>query len=168
MLKQWQLAQLNVATAMYEEGDDRMAGFYSRLDEINALAEASEGFIWRLQSDSGNATDIVVEGNPALIVNLTVWRSVEAVFDFAYKTVHRELLAKRREWFSRPDGAYQVLWWVPAGHQPSVEEAMAKLRHLQDAGAGPLAFTFKKKFPHPDGESDCGALDPDAYCSGWD
>ncbi len=168
MTTEWHIAQLNIATAMYSEGDRRISGFYARLDEINALAEASPGFIWRLQSDSGNATDIVVNDDPALIVNLSVWRSAGALFDFAYKTLHRELLSSRRKWFARPSGAYQVLWWVPAGHEPAVDEAMAKLAQLQQDGPGPDAFTFKSKYPPPGSDLENEDLDSGAQCAGWD
>ena len=90
MNDQWHIAQLNIATAMYAEQDERMNDFYSRLDEINTLAENNPGFVWLLQTESGNATDIVVDDDPMLIVNMSVWQSVEALSDFAYKTLHRE------------------------------------------------------------------------------
>lgn len=127
----WQVAQLNIATALYPMDDQRISRFVEQLDDINALADNSPGFVWRLQSESGNATDIVVDDNPMLIVNMSVWRDVEALFEFAYKTAHRQVIADRRQWFKRPDGAYQVLWWVRAGNQPSVDEGMAKLQLLQ-------------------------------------
>ena len=90
----------------------------SRLDAVNALADDSPGFVWRLQSDSGNATDIDVGGDPLFIVNLSVWESVEALSKFVYRTAHRDVMIRRREWFERPHGPYQALWWVPAGHRP--------------------------------------------------
>jgi hypothetical protein len=168
MKNKWQIAQFNIAHAMYPQDDDRMAGFYSQLDDINALAERSKGFVWRLQTETGNATDIVVDDDPMLIVNMSVWESVEALFNFAYKTAHQRVLAKRREWFSRPAGAYQVLWWIVAGHEPSVEEGMARLEYLQSRGADSHAFTFKKNFPPPDREQMSDDMQPDTYCSGWD
>jgi hypothetical protein len=84
-----------------------------------------------------------------LIVNISVWQSVAALFDFAYRSAHRKVMADRKQWFTRPDGAYQVLWWIPLGHQPSVDEAMARLDMLQSSGPAPNAFTFKSKFPPP-------------------
>ena len=111
MTSEWHIAQINVATALYPAEDPRMSDFYSRLDDVNALADGSPGFVWRLQSESGNATDIQVGEDPLLIVNMSVWQSVEALFDFAYKSAHRHVVADRRQWFSRPDGAYQALWW---------------------------------------------------------
>lgn len=145
-----------------------MSRFVEQLDNINALADNSPGFVWRLQSESGNATDIVVDDDPMLIVNMSVWRDVEALFEFAYKTAHRQVIADRRQWFKRPDGAYQVLWWVRAGHQPSVDEGMAKLRLLQTLDSSAQAFTFKAKFP-PLGQSrNPQDLNPEPFCCGWE
>ena len=168
MTTAWQIAQLNIAGALYPHDDPRMSQFFEQLDEVNALADSSPGFIWRLQSESGNATDIQVGDDPLLIVNMSVWESVEALFDFAYKSAHRVVLAGRRKWFKRPDGAYQVLWWVPAGHRPSVDEGMDRLRLLQESGPCPEAFTFKAKFPPPDVSGGPEDLKPEPYCSGWE
>ncbi len=141
------LAQLNVARVLAPLDDPSIADFVDALDRINALAETSPGFIWRLQSDSGNATDIRVEQDPLLIVNLTVWVSVEALFDFTYRTGHNRILARRRDWFERMEAAHLVLWWVPAGHRPNLDEAMARLARLRRDGPTPAAFTFKRHFP---------------------
>jgi hypothetical protein len=113
------LAQMNVATALHDLDDPHMADFMMRLDDVNALAESSPGFVWRLQSDSGNATDIQVTGNPRLIVNMSVWESVEALFDFAYRSDHRDEMVKRRSWFEKPAGPYQVLWLGEPNRLPS-------------------------------------------------
>jgi heme-degrading monooxygenase HmoA len=149
MVNEWNIAQMNVATALYPLDDQRMSRFVEQLDDINALAERSPGFLWRLQSASGNATDIRVDDDPLLIVNMSVWRSVDALFEFAYKSAHRAVFTDRRKWFSRPDGEYQVLWWVPAGHIPTVDEGMAKLALLRRSGPGMRAFNFKAKFSPP-------------------
>ena len=149
MSREWHLAQLNVATALYSVDDERMAGFVNQLDTINALAESSPGFVWRLQSESGNATDIAIEGHPELIANMSVWESVEALFEFAYKSAHTGVLSDRRKWFKHPEGAYQVMWWVPAGHIPSIEEGMKRLALLQENGPGPESFTFRSRYPRP-------------------
>jgi len=114
-MNKWQVAQLNVANAMYPIDDDRMSRFVMQLDDINALADSSPGFVWRLQGDSGNATDIQVDGDPMLLVNMSVWESVADLFNFAYKSAHRKVVADRRQWFKRPDGDYQVLWWAILG-----------------------------------------------------
>lgn len=166
-MSDWHIAQTNVGTALHPREDARMAGFYDRLDEINALADRSPGFVWRLQSESGNATDIRVTDDPLFMVNLSVWNSVEALFEFAYKTAHQGLLTGRRNWFRRPDGPYQALWWVPAGHLPSVDEALARLERLREAGPTAEAFTFRSKFPPPDERGVPEDLQPDPYCAGW-
>ena len=142
-----------------------MSRFVEQLDDINTLADNSPGFIWRLQSKSSNATDILVDDDPMLIVNMSVWRDVEALFDFAYKSAHRQVLADRRRWFKRPDGAYQVLWWVMAGHRPNVDEGMANLRLLRTSAPSGQAFTFKAKFPPPGQPED---LKPEPFCCGWE
>lgn len=163
----WHIAQINVATALYPIDDPRLADFMNSLDEINALAESSPGFVWRLQSDSGNATDIQVTEDPRFIVNMSVWRDVESLFDFAYKSAHRLVMVRRREWFEKPEGAYQALWWVPADHLPSAEQGLARLQRLNSNGPGPQAFTFKSKFPPPDRSGAPEDMQPDPYCVGW-
>ena len=168
MTTEWHIAQLNIATALHALDDQRMSLFVEQLDEINALADRSQGFVWRLQSESGNATDIVVDDDPMLIVNMSVWRDVEALFDFAYKTAHSHVVASRRQWFERPDDAYQVLWWIRAGHQPDVDEGMAKLQLLRASGASTQAFTFKAKFPPPGQPGKPRGLNPEPFCLGWE
>ena len=168
MSDSWQLAQLNVGTVRFPLEDPRMHGFVSQLDDINALADDSPGFIWRLQSESGNATDIPVNENPLFIVNMSVWETVEALYEFAYKSAHQKVVVKRRDWFERPADAYQVLWWVPAGHIPTVDEALERLQMLRDTGPGPQAFTFRTKYPPPDADGAPEDLDPAPYCEGWE
>ncbi len=167
MTEQWQLAQMNVGTMRYDREDRRMSGFMTRLDEINALADSAPGFVWRLQSDSGNATDIDVGGDPRFIVNMSVWVSLEALYHYVYQTTHRDVMVLRRHWFQRPDSAYQVLWWVPAGHRPAPEEGLARLQHLQRHGPSGFAFTFKQPFAAPGRDQPPGGLDPEDFCSGW-
>jgi len=166
-MNRWHIAQMNVGTLLYPLDDPRIAEFVSRLDEVNALADASSGFVWRLQAASGNATDIKTTDDPNFIVNMSVWASAEALFDFVYKSSHRLLMAKRYEWFIRPSGAYMVLWWAAAGTIPTVYEGLARLAHLEAHGPSAHAFTFKVRFPPP---GDAGApadLQPDPYCVGW-
>ncbi len=166
-MRDWHIAQMNVATALYPLQDPRIAEFVAALDEVNALAERSPGFVWRLKSEGGNATDIKVTDDPNTIVNMTVWESVEALFDFVYKSAHRLVMARRREWFDRPQRAYQVLWWMPAGSVPTVEEGLARLTHLEAHGATAHAFTFKQKFPPPGILGEPSDLNPDPHCVGW-
>jgi hypothetical protein len=123
-----------------------MAEFMAALEPINALAEASPGFVWRLQDDSGNATSIQVFEDDLIIINMSVWESVDHLFEFAYKSPHVEYFRRRREWFERFPISYLALWWVPAGHIPSIEEAKERLEHLEAHGPTPYAFTFKRRF----------------------
>lgn len=149
MVNDHHIAQFNIARAKAPLDDPLLADFMARLDEVNALAEASPGFVWRLKSDSGNATDIRAYDDPRMIVNLSVWHSIEALFDFAYKTAHTKVMNRRREWFERPTGPHLVLWWVTAGALPSIAEAMDRLGLLARHGPTATAFTFKERFPAP-------------------
>ena len=164
----WHIAQMNVATALYPLDDPRIAEFVDALDEINALAERSPGFVWRLQGGSGNATDIATSDDPRFIVNMTVWESVEALFDYVYKSSHRLVMARRRQWFDKPASAYQVLWWVRAGTVPTAEEGLERLRHLDAHGPAATAFTFKTVHPPGDSGSDPRDLRPEPFCVGWE
>ena len=144
------VAQLNIARPRAPLDSPQLAGFVSRLDEINALADAAPGFVWRLvDGEGGNATTLRPYG-PDVMVNLSVWESVEALYDFAYRTAHLDVLRRRREYFDH-DGldAYAVLWWVPAGTQPSLAEARRRLDLLAAEGPTWQAFTFRERFPPP-------------------
>lgn len=162
------IAQMNVGTALYPMYHPGIADFVARLADINALADSSPGFVWRLKDDSGNATAIKVSDNPRFIVNMSVWGSFDALFAFVYRSGHTKVMARRREWFERPDGPFQVMWWVPAGHIPTIEEGLARLEHLRRHGATDFAFTFKERFPAPDGGGEpASEIDPDKHCVGW-
>ena len=141
------LALLNVARLRAPLDSPQLAEFVDLLDPVNALADRAPGFVWRHQDDSGNSTSVRVLGDDRLLVNLAVWESVEALVDFAYDGAHLEAMRKRRHWFARMSEPYLVLWWVPAGHVPSVEEAEARLVHLRANGPGPEAFTVKDRYP---------------------
>ncbi len=130
-----------------------MVDFVARLDEINALAESMRGFVWRLQDGSGNATLIQAFDDPHILVNMSVWASIEDLFDYVYKTAHTKVMARRREWFDMPSDRHVVLWWVPAGHTPDIEEAKARLEKLRRKGPTAEAFTFKERFPPSADES---------------
>jgi hypothetical protein len=144
-----QLAQFNIARMRAPIDDPLMEGFRSQLDRINAVADASPGFVWRLQTDAGDATAVRAYPDPLVIVNMSVWESLEALQSYVYRSPHQGPLRDRRQWFEAADGPILVLWWVPAGHLPTVEEAMAKLEHLRQHGPSPLAFTFRQPFPPP-------------------
>ena len=145
----WELAQLNVAVMREPLDSPRMADFVASLDRINALAEASPGFVWRLQSDAGNATDYRPLGGMTL-VNMSVWSDVVSLNRYVYGTAHAEIMRRRAEWFERMREAFVVLWWVPAGRRPTIEEAIERLEHLRAHGPTEHAFTFRKAFPPPD------------------
>ena len=117
------------------------------LDPVNAVVDASPGFVWRLQTEDGNATAIRPFDDERLMVNMSVWESLEALRAFTYDDeTHRAVLKRRREWFERLEIEF-VLWWVPAGHIPTLEEAKERLAHLQEHGPTPHAFTFRHNFP---------------------
>ncbi|GGW33726.1 hypothetical protein GCM10010503_07220 [Streptomyces lucensis JCM 4490] len=143
----YELAQVNIARLRFPLDSPQLKDFVDALDSVNATADGSAGFVWRLQSDSGNATDIPVLGDEWLIVNMSVWRDTDALTAFMYQGRHRELLGRRREWFERLEEAVTALWWVPAGHRPAVAEAEDRLLHLRAHGPTPYAFTLRTSFP---------------------
>jgi hypothetical protein len=146
----WHLAQLNVGRTLEPLDSERLAGFVEALDPINALADAAPGFVWRLQSESGNATDIKpVQEDDRFIVNLSVWESLEALGDFVYRSDHVRIMRQRAQWFERMAEAIVALWWVPEGTVPTVEEALERLDRLRREGPTPEAFTFRTPFPPP-------------------
>ncbi|WP_074993228.1 DUF3291 domain-containing protein [Streptomyces misionensis] len=145
-----QLAQVNIARLKYPLDSPQLKDFVEGLDPVNAVADASDGFLWRLQSTSGNATDAPVLGDPWLIVNMSVWRDAKALTAFMYRGRHRELLARRREFFEHVEEAMTALWWVPAGHRPTVAEAEDRLLHLR--AHGPTAYAFTLRAPFEPGE----------------
>ena len=141
-VRAWHVAQLNVGRARGPMDGPVMIDFMRRLDEINALAERSPGYVWRLKTDAGNATDIKVTDDPLFIVNLTVWRSIDDLFAFTYRSTHKELFKRRFDWFERSSTPTMVLWWQVAGSVPTVEEALARLRHLSEHGPTAEAVSF--------------------------
>lgn len=144
----YHLAQLNIAWIKTPLESPEMADFVANLERINALAEGSPGYVWRLQDEAGDATAIRPFGDEVL-VNMSVWHDVQSLSDYVYKSAHTEMLKRRREWFERVEQAHQVLWWVPAGHRPSVVEASERLAHLREDGATAQAFTFRHAFAAP-------------------
>jgi hypothetical protein len=143
-MSDFHLAQINIAQALDSMESETMKGFVDRLDEINALAEVSPGFVWRLQTEEGDATAIQAFDDPMLIVNMSVWKDIESLKNYVYKSTHVELIRDRDAWFQKIKNVNQVLWWVPAGHTPSVQEGKEKLALLQEVGANQEAFTFAK------------------------
>jgi len=142
----YHIAQINVALALAPMDDPRMADFANALDKINALAEKSPGFVWRLKDDSGNATDFRITDIDNLLVNMSVWENIDALYQYAYKSHHVDYFSRRREWFTRWEKPSPVLWWVSVGHQPTLPEALARINYMHAHGPTPHAFDFKQRF----------------------
>lgn len=148
--KQWHLAQINIGRLNYPVDDPRSAEFMDNLDPINQLAETSLGFVWRLQDESGNATDIRAFEDETILPNLTVWESVEALKAYVFKTDHATFLRRRREWFEPMDDLpVLTMWWVPAGHVPTLAEAKERIDYLAEHGPSSYAFSFHPTFEPP-------------------
>jgi hypothetical protein len=143
------LAQINIARLIAPIDDPRISGFVSQLDAINAVADRTPGFVWSLQSDSGNATDIAYCDDPFVIVNMSVWESVEALRNYAYGSEHIKVFRDRARWFEKMEKPNYCLWWVPIGHRPTVAEGRDRLTHYQERGATPYSFWFSQCFPMP-------------------
>ena len=147
----FELAQINIARFRLPADHVANRDFMDALDGVNAIAEASDGFVWRLAGDGNNATDVPVTDDPHVIANMSVWRDLDALAAFVYRQPdHLSMMKRRKEWFDHI-GIYQVLWWVPAGHRPTVAEGMARLALLEAHGPAAEAFTFKRPFAAPDG-----------------
>jgi len=140
------IAQVNIGRIRASLNDPVMEGFVSRLDEINALADRSPGFVWRLQSEAGNATYARPYDDDRVLMNMSVWESIETLRQYVFGSAHLELLRKRGSWFERFQGTYTALWWIPAGSIPTIEEAKERLAHLDLHGPTNVAFTFQRVF----------------------
>ena len=149
----YHLAQINIGRLIAPIDDPRIAEFVAQLEPINAIADRAPGFVWRLQSASGNATDIAYNDDPFIMVNMSVWESLEALREYAYKSDHMKVFRERAKWFVKMDKPQYCLWWVPAGHIPSVAEGRERLEHYQKNGATPHSFWFSQEFPEPADES---------------
>ena len=149
----FQLAQLNIGIIKGPMDSPVMADFAANLERINAVAEQSSGFVWRLQTEAGDATSIRPFDDPNLLVNMSTWRDVESLNRYVYSSAHVEIMRRRREWFERMDQAFLVLWWVPQGHRPRVDEAVARLELLRTLGPTAEAFSFRSAFAAPDAGS---------------
>jgi hypothetical protein len=157
----FQIAQVNVAQPRGPLDSEVMREFMEALDPVNAVADQSPGFVWRLQTEDGNAT--ALRALDGLMVNMSVWESIEALRAFVYSTpAHLSVMRRRREWFEHMD-VYMALWWVPAGHIPTVAEAEERVTLLGAIGPSPDAFTFRRHFPPPDDSRDDDAIDDDRW-----
>jgi hypothetical protein len=151
-MSKYQLAQLNVANLKAPLDSPELKDFVDNLDRINALAEGSAGFVWRLKGDGNDATSLRPLGENVL-VNMSVWRDVNSLRDYVYKSAHVEIMRRKREWFTRMSGPPFALWWVPEGHEPTIAEAVARLEHLRAHGPTAEAFTFGEAFAAPDAQN---------------
>jgi Domain of unknown function (DUF3291) len=145
----WHLAQVNVGRLLEPLDSLRLAGFVAALEPVNAVADASPGFVWRLQTEDGDATAIRAFGDDSMMINMSVWESVEALRAYVYGDSHAAVLRRRREWFARLGEPETALWWVPAGSIPTVAGAEERLTHLRAHGPTPRAFTLREPFPAP-------------------
>lgn len=153
----WQLAQVNIAKARFDITDERMAAFVDNLERINDLGDRSPGFVWRYQTDDGDATAMRIFDDPDILLNLTVWESPEALREYVFKTEHVDFLRRRREWFESNSGYPTLtLWWVPAGVRPAPAQAKERAEHLRDHGPSERAFTYASLFPPPSGSTPAG------------
>jgi hypothetical protein len=148
-MSDYHIAQINIARMIASIDDPVMADFVEQLAPINTLAEMSPGFVWRLQSEYGDATSIKVYDDDRIIINLTVWEGVEALREFVYKSPHQGVLRDRKRWFEKLDGPYYALWWIPAGHLPDPQEGSERLEHLRQHGDTAHAFSFRNVYPKP-------------------
>ena len=153
------LAQVNIGRLRAPLDSPQLASFMAALDPVNAVADVAPGFVWRLQTEDGNATAVRAfewdqAGSAGVIMNMSVWDSVEALAAFVYSEQHRQVLRRRREWFEQMEEAFLALWWVPRGHVPTTGEAEDRIRHLRAHGPTPHAFTLRMHFPPP-GEGEC-------------
>ena len=166
MTEGWHLAQVNIGRLAAPADDPQVAGFFAALDRINALAEASPGFVWRLTGEGNSATDLQPTPDPRVIVNMSVWSDPESLFEFVYRSAHTPVMAQRRGWFDRFDGAFQALWWIPAGSLPTVDDALARLWLLDRFGPSDRAFTFKARYPRTGSAGLPIDMQPDPWCIG--
>ena len=154
MPPEFHLAQVNIALPLEPLDSELLREFVEQLAPVNAVADASPGFVWRLQTEDGDATAIRAFGDDRLIVNMSVWESLDALRDFVYRSpAHVGVLRRRRGWFERME-THVALWWIPAGHVPTVAEAEERVALLRALGPSPDAFTFKRHFPPPGGDAE--------------
>jgi hypothetical protein len=159
----YQLAQVNIALPVAPVTSPRLAEFMALLEPVNAVADAAPGFVWRLQTEDGDATSIRAFGDDALIVNMSVWESLEALAEFVFRGFHAQVMRRRREWFALMHEPYTVAWWVAEGDRPTIADAEERLASLREHGPTPHAFTMRRAFPPPGGSA-AARTDDDWFC----
>ncbi|MEN8374796.1 MAG: DUF3291 domain-containing protein [Gemmatimonadota bacterium] len=143
---EFHLAQANIAQGIASVTDPLMKGFVDQLDYINSVADRSPGFVWRLQTEEGDATSLQPFDDPLILVNMSVWESIDAFYDYVFRSDHAGPLKDRRRWFSKLDGPHAVMWWIRAGTTPDVADLKRRLDLLEKNGPAPEAFTLAKAF----------------------
>jgi hypothetical protein len=144
------IAQLNVGRPRGAADSAVMAGFMTLIEPVNALADAAPGFVWRLEGGDGPGATALRPCGPDIMVNMSVWQTLEALRDFVYRNgPHLDAMRRRREWFHKMAEQHMVLWWIPEGHLPGIDEALDRLDLLRRSGPGPLAFTFREAYSPP-------------------
>ncbi|MEO8694027.1 MAG: DUF3291 domain-containing protein [Acidimicrobiales bacterium] len=163
----YHLAQCNIGRILAPLDSSRLAGFVAGLEPINALADSTPGFVWRLETEDGNATSIRAFDDHMLLMNMSVWESIDSLADFVYRSAHRDVVRQRGQWFEKMSEAYMVLWWIPAGTIPTETDAKVRLDILRRDGPSPAAFTFRSPFSSPDAATvdttDTSATTPDDW-----
>ena len=163
------IAQVNIGRLVAPLDSAQLQGFVTQLDPVNAVADAAPGFIWRLQTEDGNATalrafEADADGaDGGILINMSVWETVEALAAYVYGDAHRAVLRRRREWFERMKDAYTALWWIPRGHIPTIAEAEERVSHLRAHGPTAYAFTLREHFPPPDASEPGPLLSPEEW-----
>lgn len=152
MDRRWNLAQFNIGRIVAPLDSEQLQGFVDGLEPVNAVADAAPGFVWRLQTDEGDATAIRPYDDDLMLVNMSVWESVETLSEFVYRMAHRDVLRNRAQWFERATEQILVLWWVPVGHNPTVDEGKERLELLRAKGPTVDAFNFRQPYPPPGGQ----------------
>lgn len=148
-MQTFHLAQVNISKLLEPIDSPLLADFVAQLDEINALAEQSKGFVWRLKGENENATALRVFEDDMIIINMSVWETIEDLKDFAFKTAHAMVMKDRNKWFEKPKDAALALWWIPTGHTPTPQEARERLESINKNDSTSFAFTFKNvHLPH--------------------
>jgi hypothetical protein len=137
------IAELNIGRIRYDVDDPRMAGFMDNLDQINALAERSKGFVWRYQDASGSAIDTKRDNDPRELLNISVWETAEDLERYVFGTLHARFYARRHDWFEAPKGPHFVMWPTPVGHRPSIDEALERLAVLARSGPTEQAYGWE-------------------------
>jgi hypothetical protein len=151
VVEDYHLAQINVGRLRAPIDDPQIAEFADALEEINAIADASPGFVWRLQTDDGNATGIQTTDDPLFLINMSVWETPDTLFDYVYRSEHVDFMRKRNDWFDRMHEPHMCLWWVPAGEVPTPKEGLRRLEQLRRDGPTPDSFSFRHRYRPPPG-----------------